>query len=104
MNVPCYPAEVAAAVTANQPFRQGIFAGEPAAVGFRFLGIGRLLAVPAGDFLLDLVKHLPWYNGRMMVFQVVLRELSVIFFHLALDKISGVGFLKEDVAHVFFIL
>ena len=104
MNVPGYPTEVAAAVAADQPFRQRVFAGEPASVGFGFLGVSRLLAVSTGDFFLDSEKRFPWDNGGMMIPEVVLCELPVVLLDFALDKISGVGFLKEDVAHVFFIL
>ena len=49
MNAPGYPSEVTAAVAANQPLGQSVLAGEPATVGFRFLGVGCFFAVSAGD-------------------------------------------------------
>lgn len=53
MDVPGYPAEVAAAVPAHKSFRKRIFAGKSTTVGLGFLGVGGLFASSPGEFLLD---------------------------------------------------
>ena len=94
MDIPCYPAEVATAVPADQPFGQGIFAGKPATIGFGLLGIGRFFTSSPGEFFLNFKKHFSWDDSRVIVFDVVLREFAVIFLYLSFQKIGGVGFLQ----------
>lgn len=78
----------------RQVFPKGVFAGKPPTVGFGFLGIGGLFTFPAGDFLLDLLKHFPRDDGRMIVLDVVLREFSIVLLDLAFYEICRVGFLQ----------
>lgn len=40
----------------------------------------------------------------MVVFDVVLRELAIVFLYLPIDKIGSIGFLEKDIAHIFLIL
>ncbi len=40
----------------------------------------------------------------MVILNVILRKLSVILLDLSLQKVRGVGFLKQDVTCIFFIL
>ena len=94
MDIPCYPAEVATAVPADQPFGQGIFAGKPATIGFGLLGIGRFFTSSPGEFFLNFKKHFSWDDSRVIVFDVVLREFSIVLLDLAFDEICRVGFLQ----------
>ena len=57
VDAPCHPSKVTATVPADKSFRKSVFAGKPPTIGLGFLGIGGLFTFPAGDFLLDLVKH-----------------------------------------------
>lgn len=104
VDAPCHPSEITAAVPADKSFRKGVFAGKPATIGLGFLGIGGLFTFPAGDFLLDLVKHFPRNDCRMVVLDVVLREFSIVLLDLAFNEICRVGFLQQDVTHVLLIL
>ena len=104
VDAPCHPSEVTAAVPADKSFRKGVFAGKPSTIGLGFLGIGGLFTFPAGYFLLNLIKHFPWDDGRMVVLDVVLREFSIVLLDLAFNEICRVGFLQQDVTHVLLIL
>lgn len=104
MDIPGYPSEVTAAVPADKSFRKRVFAGEAATVGLGFLGVGRHLAFPTGDFFLNLIKHFPRDDGRMIILDVVLREFSVVFLDLAFNEICRIGFLQQDITHILLIL
>ena len=60
VDAPRYPAVSAAAVPADQPFGEGIFAGELSAVGFGVLLCCRIFAFSPGDFLPVRGGILPW--------------------------------------------
>ena len=53
---------------------------------------------------MDLVKHFPRDDSRMIVLDIVLREFSIVFLDLAFHEICRVGFLQQDVTHVLFVL
>ena len=72
VDAPCHPSQVTAAVPANKSFRKGVFAGKPVAIGLGFLGVGGLFTFLAGNFRLNLIKHFPQNDGRMVVLDVVL--------------------------------
>ena len=104
VDAPGHPAVVRAAVPANQPFRKRIFAGEPPPVGLGFFRAGGLFAAPARQFLLDFQEYLPGKNRRMVILNIVLRQLAVVFLDLPFQEIGSVGLLQQDVACIFFIL
>ena len=104
VNAPSHPAVVRAAVPANQPFRQGVFAGKPAVIGLGFFGAGRFFTPSPGQFLLDFQEYLPGKNRWVVILNIVLRQLAVVFLDLPFQEIGSVGFLQQDVACVFLIL
>ena len=57
----------------------------------------------AFDLCLDDGELPRLYNGRMAVFNIVLRNLAVIDDHLLCEEIDCVGFLQEGIALVFLI-
>ena len=91
MDIPSHPLVRAAAVTADQPFGQGIFAviATPAALAL----VGRRLAVSAGNLGLHLSEYLLADNALVVIFNVILRKLPGVFLMYPRQHILGKGLL-----------
>ena len=102
MNIPSHPLVRAAAVTADQPFGQGIFAviATPAALAL----VSCRLAVSACNLGLHLSEHLLADDALVVIFNVILRELPGVFLMYPGQHILGKGLLQQHITAVFFIL
>ena len=91
VNIPSHPFVRAAAITAEQPFGQGVFAivTTPAALAL----VGGRLAVSASDLSLHLSEHLLADNALVVIFNVILRELPGVFLMYPGQHILGKGLL-----------
>ena len=66
-----------------------------------------LAAVKVGaakQLLLCLHKKIPWYDSFVTVFDIMLRHDAIILNTLLIQEIHRVGFLKQRVPDIFFIL
>jgi hypothetical protein len=92
------------AVTADKDVCERVFTAVSASFGcFLTSGQNHLLGVTLGVFHLYLIEELSVYDGRMVVLQVVLDDLTVILHSFMGEEVGTVGLLCENVTLVFLV-
>ena len=91
------------AFTADQPLREGIFAGVGCHAGGRILFGGALSGTAPRYLCLYGIEGFAIYNPIMVILYQIHGELSGIANDLSADTIADIGFLQKDISAIFLV-